>query len=36
METYKLHAYPDYAASIRAHGVTENTSSKNVRDGSFI
>ena len=36
METYKLHAYPDYAASIRVHGVTENTSSKNVCYVSFI
>ena len=31
METYKLHAFPDYPASIRAYGVTENTSTKNVR-----
>jgi hypothetical protein len=30
METYKLHGFPDYAASIRAYGVTENTSTKNV------
>jgi hypothetical protein len=30
METYKLHAFPDYPASIRAYGVTENTSTKNV------
>ena len=36
METYKLHAYPDYAASIQVHGVTENTSSKNVCYVSFI
>lgn len=31
METYKLHGLPDYPASIRAYGVTENTSTKNVR-----
>ena len=31
METYKLHALPDYPAAIRAFGVTENTSTKNVR-----
>ncbi|KIM48502.1 hypothetical protein M413DRAFT_7405 [Hebeloma cylindrosporum] len=31
METYKLHSFPDVAASIRAHGVSENTSSKNER-----
>ena len=31
METYKLHGLPDYPAAIRAHGVTENTSTKNVR-----
>jgi DNA invertase Pin-like site-specific DNA recombinase len=30
METYKLHGLPDYPAAIRAHGVTENTSTKNV------
>jgi hypothetical protein len=30
METYKLHALLDYPASIRAYGVTENTSTKNV------
>jgi hypothetical protein len=30
MKTYKLHALPDYPASIRAYGVTENTSTKNV------
>ena len=30
METYKLHGFPDYPASIRANGVTENTSAKNV------
>ena len=30
METYKLHGFPDYPASIRAYGVTENTSTKNV------
>ena len=30
METYKLHGLPDYPASIRAYGVTENTSTKNV------
>ena len=36
METYKLHGFPDYAASIRAHGVTENTSTKNVCNSSFI
>ena len=34
METYKLHSLPDVAASIRAFGVTENTSTKNV--GYFI
>ena len=31
METYKLHGLPDYLAAIRAFGVTENTSTKNVR-----
>jgi hypothetical protein len=31
METYKLHGLPDYPAAIRAFGVTENTSTKNVR-----
>jgi len=31
METYKLHGLPDYPAAICAHGVTENTSTKNVR-----
>jgi hypothetical protein len=31
METYKLHGLPDYPAAIRAYGVTENTSTKNVR-----
>ena len=31
METYKLHGLPDYPAAIHAHGVTENTSTKNVR-----
>jgi hypothetical protein len=30
METYKLHSLPDVPASIRAFGVTENTSTKNV------
>jgi hypothetical protein len=30
METYKLHGLPDYPTAIRAHGVTENTSTKNV------
>ena len=30
METYKLHSLPDIPAVIRAFGVTENTSSKNV------
>ena len=30
METYKLHALPDYPAAICAFGVTENTSTKNV------
>ena len=30
METYKLHGFPDYLASIRAYGVMENTSTKNV------
>ena len=30
METYKLHGFPDYPSSIRAYGVTENTSTKNV------
>lgn len=34
METYKLHGLPDYLTAIHAHGVTENTSSKNVR--SFL
>jgi hypothetical protein len=34
METYKLHGLPDYPESIRAHGVTENTSTKNVREWS--
>ena len=36
METYKLHSFPDLAASIRAHGVSENTSSKNVCHLSLI
>ena len=36
METYKLHGLPDYPAAIRAHGVTENTSTKNVRHLRFI
>lgn len=36
METYKLHSFPDLAASIRAHGVSENTSSKNVCRLSLI
>ena len=31
METYKLHALPDVPATIRAFGVTENTSTLNVR-----
>ena len=30
METYKLHGLPDYPASIRAYGIMENTSAKNV------
>lgn len=30
METYKLHGLPDVPAAIRAFGVTENTSTKNV------
>lgn len=30
METYKLHSLPDVPAAIRAFGVTENTSTKNV------
>lgn len=30
METYKLHGLPDYPTTIRAFGVTENTSTKNV------
>lgn len=30
METYKLHGLPDVPAAIRAFGVTENTSAKNV------
>ena len=30
MATYKLHGLPDYPALIRAYGVTENTSAKNV------
>jgi hypothetical protein len=36
METYKLHGLPDYPAAIRAFGVTENTSTKNVRQLLFI
>jgi hypothetical protein len=36
METYKLHGLPDYPAAIRAFGVTENTSTKNVRHLLFI
>jgi len=31
MERYKPHGLPDYPAAICAHGVTENTSTKNVR-----
>jgi hypothetical protein len=31
METYKLHGLPDVPAAIRAFGVTENTSTLNVR-----
>ena len=30
METYKLHSLPDVPGAIRAFGVTENTSTKNV------
>ena len=30
METYKLHSLPDVPAAIRAFGVSENTSTKNV------
>lgn len=30
MSTYKLHSLPDTVAAIRAFGVTENTSTKNV------
>ena len=30
METYKLHGFLDYPASIRVYGVMENTSTKNV------
>lgn len=30
METYKLHAFPDVPAAIRAFGVTEGTSTMNV------
>jgi hypothetical protein len=36
METYKLHSLPDVPAAIRAFGVTENTSAKNVCFLSFI
>jgi hypothetical protein len=36
METYKLHGLPDYPATIRAFGVTENTSTKNACSLSFI
>jgi hypothetical protein len=36
METYKLHGLPDVPAAIRAFGVTENTSTKNVCFGLFL
>jgi hypothetical protein len=36
METYKLHGLPDYPAAIRAFGVAENTSTKNVRRFLFF
>ena len=36
METYKLHALPDVPATIRAFGVTENTSTMTVRYSEFI
>jgi hypothetical protein len=36
METYKLHSLPDVPAAIRAFGVTENTSTKNVFFLSFL
>jgi hypothetical protein len=36
METYKLHGLPDVPAAIRAFGVTENTSTKNVFIYSFL
>ena len=36
VETYKLHGLPDYPAAIHAHGVTENTSTKNVHHLQFI
>ena len=36
MEMYKLHSIPDVSASIRAFGVTENTSTKNVCFFKFV
>ena len=36
METYKLHSFPNLTASIHAHGVLENTSSKNICHLSLI
>ena len=36
METYKLHSLPDVPGAIRAFGVTENTSTKNVNFKSFF
>ena len=36
METYKLHSLPDVPGAIRAFGVTENTSTKNVNFKLFF